>query len=579
MTPQTKMKGSQAIVASLEAEGCDTLFGFPGGVVIPLYDALYDAPRLRHILVRHEQGAVHAADGYARATGKVGVCLATSGPGATNLITGIANAYLDSIPIVAITGQVRADLIGTDAFQEADVTGITLPIVKHSYLVQSAAEIPRVIHEAFHIASTGRPGPVVIDVPVTALLGELTYKAPDSLHLAGYKPTVKGHVKQIRAAAQAILEAERPVLYVGGGVISAGASDELHALADLIQAPVTTTLMGLGAFDERLPLSLGMLGMHGTVPANYAVHECDVLIGIGVRFDDRVTGKLSAFAPQARTIIHIDVDPAEIGKNVEPSIPIVGDARHVLAALLAELQKAELVPGRTAPWLAKIAAWQGEFRLHYEQPAAEGVVAPQFVIQEIERVTGGEAVIVTDVGQHQMWSTLYFDYRFPRQWISSGGLGTMGFGLPAAIGAKLGRPDKTVIDVSGDGGFQMTMQELATAVNYDIPVVVCILNNGYLGMVRQWQDLFWNKRYSQTCIAVQPDFVMLAEAFGAKGLRVTEPEHVGEALREAIDSGRPTVIDFKISPEENVFPMVPAGQSITELIGGKASRKTRGAKS
>jgi acetolactate synthase-1/2/3 large subunit len=579
MTPQTKMKGSQAIVASLEAEGCDTLFGFPGGVVIPLYDALYDAPRLRHILVRHEQGAVHAADGYARATGKVGVCLATSGPGATNLITGIANAYLDSIPIVAITGQVRADLIGTDAFQEADVTGITLPIVKHSYLVQSAAEIPRVIHEAFHIASTGRPGPVVIDVPVTALLGELTYKAPDSLHLAGYKPTVKGHVKQIRAAAQAILEAERPVLYVGGGVISAGASDELHALADLVQAPVTTTLMGLGAIDERLPLSLGMLGMHGTVPANYAVHECDVLIGIGVRFDDRVTGKLSAFAPQARTIIHIDVDPAEIGKNVEPSIPIVGDARHVLAALLAELQKAELVPGRTAPWLAKIAAWQGEFRLHYEQPAAEGVVAPQFVIQEIERVTGGEAVIVTDVGQHQMWSTLYFDYRFPRQWISSGGLGTMGFGLPAAIGAKLGRPDKTVIDVSGDGGFQMTMQELATAVNYDIPVVVCILNNGYLGMVRQWQDLFWNKRYSQTCIAVQPDFVMLAEAFGAKGLRVTEPEHVGEALREAIDSGRPTVIDFKISPEENVFPMVPAGQSITELIGGKASRKTRGAKS
>jgi acetolactate synthase I/II/III large subunit len=578
MTSQIKMKGSQAIVASLEAEGCDILFGFPGGVVIPLYDALYDATGLRHILVRHEQGAVHAADGYARATGKVGVCLATSGPGATNLITGIANAYLDSIPIVAITGQVRADLIGTDAFQEADVTGITLPIVKHSYLVQSPAEIPRVIHEAFHIASTGRPGPVVIDVPVTALLGELTYKPAESLHLAGYKPTVKGHVKQIRAAARAILEAERPVLYVGGGVISAGASDALHALADLVQVPVTTTLMGLGAFDERLPLALGMLGMHGTVPANYAVHECDVLIGVGVRFDDRVTGKLSAFAPQARTIIHIDVDPAEIGKNVEPSIPIVGDARHVLVALLDELRKAEPAPGRTAPWLAKIAAWQDEFPLHYEPPTTEGVLAPQFVIQEIDRVTGGEAVIVTDVGQHQMWSTLYFDYRFPRQWISSGGLGTMGFGLPAAIGAKLGRPDKTVIDVSGDGGFQMTMQELATAVNYDIPVVVCILNNGYLGMVRQWQDLFWNKRYSQTCIAVQPDFVMLAEAFGAMGLRVTEPDQVGVALREAIDSGRPTVIDFKISPEENVFPMVPAGQSITELIGGKASRKARGAK-
>ena len=574
MTPAMKMKGSQAIVASLEAEGCDTLFGFPGGVVIPLYDALYDATNLRHILVRHEQGAVHAADGYARATGKVGVCLATSGPGATNLVTGIANAYLDSIPLVAITGQVRADLIGTDAFQEADVTGITLPIVKHSYLVQSAAEIPQIIHEAFHIASTGRPGPVVIDVPVTAELAELTYRRPDGPRLAGYKPTVTGHVKQIRAAARAILEAERPVLYVGGGVISAGAADELGALAELVQAPVTTTLMGLGAFDERRPLSLGMIGMHGTVTANYAVHECDLLIGIGVRFDDRVTGKLSAFAPQAKAIIHIDVDPAEIGKNVEPTIPIVGDARHVLAALNAELEKMERPAGRTAAWLARIEGWKAEYPLHYEQPG-NGTVAPQFVVEEIERVTGGEAVIVTDVGQHQMWSTLYFHYRFPRQWISSGGLGTMGFGLPAAIGAKIGRPDKTVIDVSGDGGFQMTMQELATAVNYDVPIVVAIINNGYLGMVRQWQDLFWNKRYSFTCIDVQPDFVMLAEAFGAKGLRVTEPGDVGDALREAIASKRPTVIDFKVSPEENVFPMVPAGQAITEMIGGKASRKTR----
>jgi acetolactate synthase-1/2/3 large subunit len=577
MTSPLKMKGAQAIVASLEAEGCDTLFGFPGGVVIPLYDALYDATSLRHILVRHEQGAVHAADGYARATGKVGVCLATSGPGATNLVTGIANAYLDSIPLVAITGQVRADLIGTDAFQEADVTGITLPIVKHSYLVQSAAEIPQVIHEAFHIASTGRPGPVVIDVPVTAELAELTYRRPDGPHLAGYKPTVEGHVKQVRAAARAILEAERPVLYVGGGVISAGAADELRALAELVQVPVTTTLMGLGAVDEREPLALGMLGMHGTVTANYAVHECDLLIGVGVRFDDRVTGKLSAFAPQAKAIIHIDVDPAEIGKNVEPSIPIVGDARHVLAALLAELEKMERPAGRTAAWLQKLEGWKTEYPLHYEQPA-DGTVAPQFVIEEIERVTGGDAVIVTDVGQHQMWSTLYFHYRFPRQWISSGGLGTMGFGLPAAIGAKLGRPDKTVIDVSGDGGFQMTMQELATAVNYNVPLVVAILNNGYLGMVRQWQDLFWNKRYSFTCIEVQPDFAMLAEAFGAKGMRVSSSGDVGDALREAIDSGRPTVIDFKVAAEENVFPMVPAGQSITEMIGGKAPRKTGGAK-
>jgi acetolactate synthase I/II/III large subunit len=575
MTPQTaKMKGSQAIVASLEAEGCDTLFGFPGGMVIPLYDSLYDAEHLRHILVRHEQGAVHAADGYARATGKVGVCLATSGPGATNLVTGIANAYLDSVPIVAITGQVKDDLIGTDAFQEADVTGITLPIVKHSYLVHSPADIPRVIHEAFHIAATGRPGPVVIDIPVTAELDELVYKRPEGLQLPGYKPTLRGHVKQIRAAARALIDAERPVLYVGGGVISAGAADELRRLAELMQVPVTTTLMGLGAFDERTPLSLGMLGMHGTVPANYAVHECDLLIGVGVRFDDRVTGKLSAFAPQAKAIIHIDVDPAEIGKNVEPTIPIVGDARNVLGALTAELEKMERVPERTAAWLDRIDHWKDEFALHYDEP--EGALAPQFVVQEIERVTGGDAVIVTDVGQHQMWSTLYFHYWFPRQWISSGGLGTMGFGLPASIGAKLGRPDKTVIDISGDGGFQMTMQELATAVNYDVPVVVAILDNGYLGMVRQWQDLFWNKRYSFTCLDVQPDFAMLAEAFGAKGMRVTHADQVGDALREAIDSGRPTVIDFKVAGEENVFPMVPAGQSITELIGGKATGRKRG---
>jgi len=576
MTPQTKMKGSQAIVASLEAEGCDTLFGFPGGVVIPLYDALYDARHLRHVLVRHEQGAVHAADGYARATGKVGVCLATSGPGATNLVTGIANAYLDSVPVVAITGQVRADLIGTDAFQEADVTGITLPIVKHSYLVKSPAEIPQVIHEAFHIASTGRPGPVVIDIPVTAQLGELAYKRPEGPQLPGYRPTVRGHIKQMRAAARALVEAERPVLYVGGGIISSGASDELARLADLLQIPVTTTLMGLGSYDERGPLSLGMLGMHGTVPANYAVHECDLLVAVGVRFDDRVTGKLSTFASQAKSIIHIDVDPAEIGKNVEPTIPIVGDAKHVLAGVLAELEKMERPAGRTVAWLQKIEGWKAEYPLHYEEH--DGVLAPQFVVQEIERVTDGDAVIVTDVGQHQMWSTLYFHYRFPRQWISSGGLGTMGFGLPAAIGAKLGRPDKTVVDISGDGGFQMTMQELATAVNYDIPVVVAILNNGYLGMVRQWQDLFWNKRYSYTCIEVQPDFAMLAEAFGAKGIAVTEPGDVGDALHEAIGCGRPAVVDFKVAPEENVFPMVPAGQSITEMIGGKATRRAKGAR-
>lgn len=574
MTPDKKTKGAKALVTALEDEGCDVIFGFPGGVAIPFYDALYDAKKLRHVLVRHEQGAAHAADGYARATGRVGVCTSTSGPGATNLITGIANAYLDSVPLVAITWQVRSDLIGTDAFQEADMTGITLPIVKHSYLVKDAADLPRVAHEAFHIASTGRPGPVVIDVPVDAALGDCVYQRQVSTDLPGYKPTVKGHIKQIRAAAKAINEAQRPVLYLGGGVISAGAAPEILQLAELRRLPVATTLMGLGAFPETHELSMGMLGMHGTVTANYAVHECDLLIAVGARFDDRVTGKLKAFAPHAR-IIHVDVDPAEIGKNVAPLIPIVGDAKHVCAGLVNELQGMEWPPERTEPWLARIAERRREFPLHYEDPT-DGTLAPQFVIQEIDRVTAHDAVVCTDVGQHQMWATQYYTYTFPRQFISSGGLGTMGFGLPASIGAKIGRPDATVVDISGDGGFQMTMQELATAVNYDVPVVVCILNNGYLGMVRQWQELFWNKRYSFTCIDVQPDFKLLAEAFGAVGMRVTDKDQVEPALREAIACGRPAVIDFKTSPEENVYPMVPAGSEITEMIGGhgKDGRKS-----
>jgi acetolactate synthase-1/2/3 large subunit len=567
-----KMKGSQAIVASLEAEGCEVLFGFPGGMVIPFYDALLDAKKLRHVLARHEQGAVHAADGYARATGKVGACVATSGPGATNLVTGIANAYLDSIPIVAITGQVRADLIGTDAFQEADTTGITLPVVKHSYLVKKAADLPQIIHEAFHIASTGRPGPVVIDIPITFELNELTYQRPAGVNLPGYKPTLHGHIKQIRAAAKALAEAARPVLYAGGGVISSGAAAELAELAHLVPAPVATTLMGLGAFPERDPLALGMLGMHGNVAANYAVHECDLLVAVGARFDDRVTGKLSAFAPQAK-VVHIDIDPAEIGKNVQPAIPIVGDARNVLARLIEELQALEPNPQHTAAWLAKCADWERQYAFSYEHEA--GTVAPQFVIEEIDRVTNSDAIVVTDVGQHQMWATQYYHYQWPRQFISSGGLGTMGFGLPAAIGAKIGRPEKTVVDISGDGGFQMTMQELTTALCADAPVVVAILNNGYLGMVRQWQDLFWNKRYASTCIAVQPDFAKLADAFGCLGLTVTAEDQVEEALRTAIGSQRPTVIDFKVRQEENVFPMVPAGQDITEMIGGTSGRRRR----
>ena len=570
MTPDKRMKGAQALVAALEDEGCDVMFGFPGGVAIPFYDALYDAKNLRHVLVRHEQGAAHAADGYARATGRVGVCTSTSGPGATNLVTGIATAYLDSVPLVAITWQVRSDLIGTDAFQEADVTGITLPIVKHSYLVKDTADLPRVVHEAFHIASTGRPGPVLIDIPVDVALGEINYRKVDKLDLPGYKPTVTGHIRQVRAAARAINEAERPVLYVGGGVISSGAAPELLRLAELRRLPVTTTLMGLGAFPETHELSMGMLGMHGTVTANYAVHECDLLIAVGARFDDRVTGKLKAFAPHAR-VIHIDVDPAEVGKNVTPLIPIVGDAKHVLAALVKELEGLEWSPERTAAWLARIAQRKREHPLGYEEPA-DGTLAPQYVIEAIDRVTEHDAVIVTDVGQHQMWATQYYTYTFPRQFISSGGLGTMGYGLPASIGAKVGRPDKTVIDISGDGGFQMTMQELATAVNGDVPVVVCILNNQYLGMVRQWQDLFWRKRYSFTCVEVQPDFVKLAEAFGALGLRVTTKDEVEPALREALASQRPTVIDFRVAREENVYPMVPAGSEITEMIGGPAER-------
>jgi acetolactate synthase I/II/III large subunit len=573
MTPDKKMKGAQALVAALEHEGCEVMFGFPGGVAIPFYDALYDAKKLRHVLVRHEQGAAHAADGYARATGKVGVCGSTSGPGATNLVTGIATAYLDSSPLVAITWQVRSDLIGTDAFQEADITGITLPIVKHSYLVKDTAELPQIVHEAFHIASTGRPGPVVIDIPVDVALGELAYRDADTLDLPGYRPTFKGHVKQIRAAAKAINEAQRPVLYLGGGVITSGAAPEILRLAELRRLPVATTLMALGAFPETHELSMGMLGMHGTVTANYAVHECDLLINLGARFDDRVTGKLKAFAPHAR-IIHADVDPAEIGKNVAPLVPIVGDIKHVAAGLVRELEGMEWPAERTAEWLARIAGRKEEYPLHYQDPK-DGKLAPQLVIQEIDRLTGHDALICTDVGQHQMWATQYYTYTYPRQFISSGGLGTMGFGLPASIGAKIGCPDKTVVDISGDGGFQMTMQELATAVCDDVPIVVCILNNGYLGMVRQWQDLFWNKRYSFTCVESQPDFKLLAEAFGALGLRVTEKDEIEPALREAIASERPAVIDFRTSAEANVFPMVPAGQEITEMIGGQAKPKGR----
>ncbi len=558
------MKGSEIIIESLKAAGVDTIFGLPGGMVIPLYDALYDSD-LRHFLARHEQGAAHMADGYARATGRTGVCIATSGPGATNLTTGIANAYMDSTPMVAITGQAVSPLIGTDAFQEADVTGITEPIVKHSYLIKDTKDIARVFKEAFYIASTGRPGPVVIDIPSDIQLADIEYKPAGRLNLPGYKPTLKGNMKQIRSAAGAIAAAERPVIYAGGGVITAGAEKELLALAKLMKIPVTTTLMGLGAFPENNDLSLGMLGMHGTGYANYAVTNCDLLIGVGARFDDRVTGKISTFAQHAKKI-HVDMDPAEISKNVPIDIPIVGDARDVLGGIVAELKKKKRNPKQTAAWFDQVIAWKQKHPLHYRD--LKGSIMPQYVIEEVNKITKSDAILCTDVGQHQMWSCLFYTHIKPRHFISSGGLGTMGFGFPAAIGAKVGRPDMTVIDIAGDGSFQMNIQELATAVCYDIPVVVCILNNGFLGMVRQWQELFWNKRYSDTVISCQPDFAAVAEAYGALGMTITDKKDVGEAIRTAIKAKKPAVLDFHVKREENVFPMVPAGKSIDEMIGG-----------
>jgi len=558
------LKGSEIIIESLKAAGVEVVFGLPGGMVIPLYDALYDSD-LKHFLVRHEQGAAHMADGYARATGKVGVCIATSGPGATNLVTGIANAYMDSTPMVAITGQARSDLIGTDAFQEADITGITEPIVKHSYLIKNTADIPRVFKEAFYIASTGRPGPVLIDIPADMQLADIEYKPAGKIDLPGYKPTLKGHKKQIISAAKAIAAAERPVLYAGGGVITAGAEKELAAIAKLMKIPVTTTLMGLGCFPENNDLSLGMLGMHGTGYANYAVTHSDLLIGVGARFDDRVTGKLATFAKKAKKI-HIDMDPAEISKNVAIDIPIVGDARDVLAGILAELKKMKREPKKTAEWLDQVITWKKKHPLHYKDE--KNAIMPQYVIEEVNRITKSDAILCTDVGQHQMWSALFYSHIKPRHWVSSGGLGTMGFGFPAAIGAKVGRPDKTVIDIAGDGSFQMNIQELATAVCYDIPVIVCILNNGFLGMVRQWQELFWNKRYSETVISCQPDFAAVAEAYGALGITINDKKDVGDAIRTAIKAKRPAVLDFHVKAEENVFPMVPAGKSIDEMIGG-----------
>jgi len=555
-----KKNGAQIIVESLLKEGVEILFGYPGGSVLPLTDALYDSP-LKFILVRHEQGAAHAADGYARATGKVGVCMATSGPGATNLVTGLATAHMDSVPLVAITGQVKTFLIGNDAFQEADVTGITRPITKHNYLVKNIAELACTIKEAFHIASTGRPGPVLIDIPVDVQLQEVEFNYPQAVCLRSYSPTVDGHPGQIKKAARLISQSKRPVIYAGGGVIISAAHKELRELALKIKAPVTTTLLGLGAFPGDHELALGMLGMHGTGYANHAIMESDLIIAVGARFDDRVTGKLDEFAPHAK-IIHIDIDPTAISKNVRVHVPIVGDCKNVLTIL----NRAVKLPD-TVAWLEQIAGWKKKYPLRYTTSPKK--LSPQYVVEQIYKITKGDAIICTEVGQNQMWAAQYYKYTEPRTFISSGGLGTMGFGFPAAIGAKLGRPDKIVFDIAGDGSIQMNIQELATAVANNVQVKVAILNNGYLGMVRQWQELFYKKRYSAVKIT-GPDFVKLAESYGAVGIRVTKKNEVAKAIEQAIATPNVVFLDFVVEEEENVFPMVPAGEAINRMIGGMA---------
>lgn len=554
-----KMNGARALVQSLADHGVDVIFGIPGGVMIPIYDALYDCKCVRNMLMRHEQGAAHAADGYARATGKVGVCFATSGPGATNLVTGLATANMDSVPVLAVTGQVRTTALGKDSFQEADITGITLPITKHNYLVKDVSDLPRVVAEALHIASTGRPGPVLVDIPMDVSLAPIDYHPVQEVSIRGYSAEQVIDDTEIEAAADLIAKAERPVLYVGGGVMSSGASDELVALSEKTHILVASTLLGKGAIPETHPHSLGMLGMHGTAYANHAVHECDLLIAVGARFDDRVTGKLAAFAKKAK-VIHIDIDPAEIDKTVHVDVSIVGDCREALRRLLEKVQ-----PRVETDWNRQITKWREEFPLHC--PVDENRMLPQCVVDKLSEVTGGECILVTDVGQHQMFSALYYKVTKPRHFLSSGGLGTMGYGFPAAIGAQVGCPDKCVFAVCGDGGFQMTLQELAPAVEHKLPVKVLIMNNGYLGMVRQWQELFWNSRYSGVDISVQPDFVKLAEAYGAVGLRMTKMSEVEPTLRKAMEiPDRPVLIDCVIHREENVFPMIPAGQSIEEMM-------------
>lgn len=560
-----KKNGAQIFIECLLKEGVDIIFGFPGGAVLPIYDALFNSP-LRHILVRHEQGAVHAADGYARASGRPGVVLVTSGPGATNTVTGIATAYMDSIPMVVFTGQVPTALIGNDAFQEADIVGITRPCTKHNYLVKDIKDLARIIKEAFYIATTGRPGPVLVDLPKDIQTASYEFKYPEKVEIKSYQPTYKGHPGQIKKAIDIILKSKRPVIYSGGGVISSNSADELKILAERLNIPVTNTLMGLGGFPANNPLFLGMLGMHGTYCANMAVTNTDCLIAIGARFDDRVTGKTDEFASFAK-IIHIDVDPTSISKNVKVDVPIVGDVKLVLKDIIKFLDEIQKAVGKESlsEWHEQIKQWKETHRLSYK--ADDKKIKPQYVIERFYELTKGKAIITTEVGQNQMWAAQFYKFDRPRTFLTSGGLGTMGYGFPAAIGAQFAFPDEIVIDIAGDGSIQMNIQELATAVQYKLPVKVAILNNGFLGMVRQWQELFYEKRYSHTCMDVAPDFVKVAEAYGAIGLRATKPEDVDAIIKESLMiKNKPVFMDFLVDREEDVYPMVPSGQPLDKML-------------
>ncbi|MHB8150597.1 MAG: biosynthetic-type acetolactate synthase large subunit [Desulfobulbia bacterium] len=563
-----KLTGAQAFLKCLEEHGVEVIFGYPGGALIDVYDELMKNDKVHHVLTRHEQAAVHAADAYGRVKGEVGVALVTSGPGATNAVTGIASAYMDSIPLVVFTGQVPTKLIGNDAFQEVDIVGITRPITKHNYLVKDAEELVPIIREAFHLAKTGRPGPVLVDLPKDVLATRITYPEVKPITMRTYKPTYEPHPGQVEKACQAMLKAKKPVIYAGGGVILSNSNEELTELARRMDCPVTMTLMGLGGFPGTDPLSMGMLGMHGTYYANMAVANCDLLIAVGARFDDRVTGRVDAFAPHAE-IIHIDVDPSSISKNVRVDIPIVADCKHALVAINAWFARskdfnAKECAEKHRSWHEQIREWKNKHPLGYVEET--DIIKPQFVIQKLHELTGGDAIITTEVGQHQMWTAQFYHFNKPRQWATSGGLGVMGYGFPAAIGAQMAAPDKVVIDIAGDGSIQMNIQELATCRQEKLPVKVAILNNGYLGMVRQWQELFYNKQYSSTVMEVAPDFVKVAEAYGAVGLRATKPSEVEPVIREALKINNTVFMDFVIAREEGVYPMVPAGKATTEML-------------